>query len=77
LKKQIWKLGKGRFAKTSSSLLRRGYPLTKRTFQVLKIALILNYFKLKLKMLVKEVRLYQGKGSVGFAGKKGIPKELA
>jgi hypothetical protein len=37
----------------------------------------LSYFRLKLKMLVKEARLYQVKGSVGFTEKRGTQKELA
>ena len=39
--------------------------------------LILNYSRLKLKMLVKEVQVYYIKGSVGFAKKKDTQKELA
>jgi hypothetical protein len=57
--------------------LRIGYRLTKQKFWVLKITLIPSYFKLKLKMLVKGVRLHQGQGSVGFAEGKDTQKELA
>jgi hypothetical protein len=39
--------------------------------------LILNYSRLKLKILVKEVQVYYVKGSIGFAEKKDIQKELA
>jgi hypothetical protein len=46
-------------------------------FWVLKITLIPTYFRLKLKMLVKEVRLHYVKGSMGFAEGRGIQKELA
>jgi hypothetical protein len=46
-------------------------------FWVLKIALIPTYFRLKSKMLIKEVRLYHVKGSMGFTEKRGIQKELA
>jgi hypothetical protein len=39
--------------------------------------LIPNYFRLKLKMLVKGLQLHQAKGSVGLAEKRDIQKELA
>jgi hypothetical protein len=45
--------------------------------QVLRIMLIFSYSRLKLKMLVKRVRLYQRKGSVGLVNKKDIQKELS
>jgi hypothetical protein len=73
----MWKLGGVRSERTSSSYLRIGYRLIRQMFQVLRITLTLPYFRLKLKMLVKEARLYQVKGSVGFAEKRSTQKELA
>jgi hypothetical protein len=57
--------------------LRIGYRSIRQISQLLKITLILNYSRLKLKILVKEVQVYHVKGSVGFAEKKDIQKELA
>jgi hypothetical protein len=57
--------------------LRIGYVSARWMFQVLKIVLIPYHPRLKSEMPVKEVQLHRRKGSVGFAEKKDIPKQLA